>query len=128
MKTLFLVLIAVVGIGSLSSFKAPNNCKELFVGKWQYDRVPVEQRYVIRTLSKQYEYSNNGEYKYEFDIQWINNCKYRLTYKGTDSPTPAIAKIGESLTVEITEISNTKMKYKTSFRNQTDVGAMTRVE
>ena len=115
-------------IFSLFSFTTTENCKKEFKGKWKYNSMTKEQMYVKRTLKKQSEYVENGKYYYEFNIKWISNCKYELTYIGTTSPNPAAAKIGESFTVEIIEINDSIMKYKTVFRDIEDIGEMTKIK
>jgi len=112
----------------LFSFTPIENCKKVFKGKWKYNDLPVEQMYVERTLKKQFEYVENGKYNYEFDIKWISKCKYELTYKGTTSPNPAVAKIGESFTVEVIEINDSTMKYKTVFQDMEEIGEMTKIK
>lgn len=113
----------------LITFKVDkNNCKKNFVGKWKYSEIPKEKTYVVRTLDKQLEYSENGKYYYEFSIKWINDCKYEITYIGTNSPFPAVTKIGEITTVKIINIDKTKMKYHTYFRNLEEVGEMARIK
>ena len=104
------------------------DCKSKFIGKWKYEQFSAKDMYVVRTLEKQFEYVENGKYYYEFDINWLSECKYELTYVGTNSPNPALAKVGESFAVEIIEISRTTMKYKTIFRELTDIGEMQKIE
>ncbi len=111
----------------LTSFTTPD-CKSMFTGKWKYEQISAKDMYVVRTLEKQYEYVENGKYYYEFDINWHSECKYELTYVGTNSPKPALAKVGESFTVEIIEINRKTMKYKTIFRELTDIGEMQKIK
>jgi len=82
----------------------------------------------MRTLEKQIEYNTKGKYYYEFKIKWLNNCKYQLTYLGTNSPHPAVIKIGESLSVEILNIGQTQMIYKTIFRDLQETDEMEKIE
>lgn len=105
-----------------------SDCKKLFPGKWKYKNVTVEEMYVVRTLDKQFEYVENGKYYYEFKIKWLSNCKYELTYIGTTSPTPSVAKPNETCTVEIIGIDNEYMKYRTIFRDQLDVSEMEKIK
>jgi len=111
----------------LTSFTT-HDCKSKFIGKWKYEQISAKDMYVVRTLEKQFEYVENGKYYYEFDINWLSECKYELTYVGTNSPNPAVAKVGESFTVEIIEINRKTMKYKTIFRELTDVGEMQKIK
>lgn len=111
----------------LTSFTTPD-CKYKFIGKWKYEQILAKDMYVVRTLEKQFEYVENGKYYYEFDINWLSKCKYELTYVGTNSPNPAVAKVGESFTVEIIEINRKTMKYKSIFREMTDVGEMQKIK
>ena len=104
------------------------DCKKLFPGKWKYRNLSVQEAYVVRTLTKQYEFVENGKYYYEFKIRWLSNCKYELTYLGTTSPKPALANINETLTVEILGIDSEYMKYRTIFRDILDVSEMEKIK
>lgn len=104
------------------------DCKKMFPGKWKYRNVPATETYVVRTLEKQLEYEDNGKYYYEFKIRWLSDCKYELTYIGTNSPKPCVANINETCTVEIIGIDNEYMKYKTIFRDQLDVSEMEKMK
>jgi len=110
------------------SFKERNECKKHFSGIWKYEKYDVEYMYVDRNLEKQFEYVENGKYYYEFDIKWLTECKYQLTYKGTSSPMPAAVKIGETFTVEILNINDSITEYKTVFRDLEDQGKMVLVQ
>ncbi|WP_040252091.1 hypothetical protein [Psychroserpens mesophilus] len=127
MKTLLILIFAISAFG-FTSFDENENCKEYFSGKWKYEKFDVEYIYVERTLKKQYEYMENGKYFYEFDIEWINDCKYELTYKGTTSPNSAAAKIGEKFTIEITKINDSLTEYKTVFRDLEETGKMIKMK
>ncbi len=111
----------------LTSFTTPD-CKSKFIGKWKYKQISEKDMYVVRTLEKQFEYVENGKYHYEFNIKWLSECKYELTYVGTNSPNPAQTKVGESFTVEIIEINRNTMKYKTIFRELIDIGEMQKIK
>lgn len=127
MKGITLLLFAIFAF-TFSSFKVEKDCQEYFSGKWKYELYDVEYIYVERDHKKQYEYVENGKYYYEFDIEWITDCKYELTYIGTTSPNPAVAKIGEKFEVEITQINDSLTEYITVFRDLEDVGKMIRVK
>jgi hypothetical protein len=126
MNYLKLTYLAILFMTTLTVNKS--NCKKNFAGKWKYVNIPNEQMYVVRTLNKQLEYSENGKYYYEFEIKWVNECKYEIRYKGTSSPIPAETKIGEITTVEILNIDKNKMKYHTRFRELEEVGEMVRIK
>ena len=120
-----LIYLAITFLISCKMDKA--NCRKYFAGKWKYEQYAPETAYVIRTLDKQIEYVENGKYHYDFDIKWLSDCSYQLIYKGTNSSTPAKAKIGETTIVEIVDIEATEMKYHTKFRNLEEVGKMTKL-
>jgi hypothetical protein len=84
---------------TLVVFSGSTDCKKMFPGKWKYRNVSATESYVVRTLEKQLEYEENGKYYYEFKIRWISDCKYELTYIGTNSPKPFVANINETCTV-----------------------------
>lgn len=126
MKKTIIFLFIIYALTSMS-FNENIDCKEYFSGKWKYERYDVEYIYVVRDMEKQYEYMENGKYYYEFDIEWVTECKYQLTYKGTTSPKPAAAKIGEKFIIEITKINDSLTEYKTVFRDLEDVGKMVRI-
>lgn len=88
----------------------------------------VEQMFVECTTKKQLEYIENGKYYYEFDIKWLTPCKYEAIYKGTNSPYPANAAIGDITTIEILEITKDKMKYRTKFNDIEEVAEMNRIK
>ena len=111
----------------LFAFTQTSDCKKLFPGKWKYRNYSTEEAFVVRTLDKQYEYVENGKYYYEFKIKWLSNCKYELTYIGTNSPKPSVANVNETCTVEIIGIDSEYMKYRTIFRDQLDVSEMDKV-
>jgi hypothetical protein len=113
---------------TLVVFSGSTDCKKMFPGKWKYRNVSATESYVVRTLEKQLEYEENGKYYYEFKIRWISDCKYELTYTGTNSPKPFVANINETCTVEIIGIDNEYMKYKTIFRDQLDVSEMEKMK
>ena len=121
-------LLLIISIFTLLSFSMQKECKKHFTGKWKYEKYDIEYIYVVRDQKKQYEYTENGKYYYEFDITWLTECKYELTYKRTNSPNPAAAKIGEKFTVDIINIDESSTAYKTVFRDLEDVGKMVRVE
>ncbi len=103
-----------------------DNCQKYFDGIWKYDELPASKIYVVRTYNKQYEYIEDGKYFYEYDIEWLDECRYEMTFVKTTSPTQAKINKGEKLTVYILEISKNKMSYKTTFRNTEEVGEMSR--
>ena len=105
----------------------PADCKNYFSGKWKYKIHAVDKIYVVRTLEQQIEYVADGKYHYDFDIKWISDCKYEIKYKGTNNPKPAVAKIGETTTVEILAAEKNKMTYQTYFRDLQQVGEMERI-
>lgn len=121
-----LVFIAV--LLACSAFTQPKNCKKHFPGKWKYDDLPASKIYVIRTNKKQFEYTEDGKYYFEYNIKWLTACRYQMAFVKTNSPTPAIAKPGETLIVDILEISQTNMQYKTVFRDRQEVGSMVRID
>jgi hypothetical protein len=122
---IFLKYIVVLAV----AFTAlTTDCKKMFPGKWKYRNVPTKEMYVVRTLEKQFEYVENGKYYYEFKIKWLSDCKYELTYVGTTSPTPSVAKPNETCTVEIIGIDNEYMKYRTIFRDELDVSEMEKIK
>lgn len=123
-----LILISIFFASISWSFKERNECKKYFSGTWKYEKYDVEYIYVKRDLKKQFEYVENGKYYYEFDIKWLTECKYQLTYKGTSSPLPAEAKIGEMFTVEILNINDSITEYKTVFRDLEDRGKMVLIQ
>lgn len=125
MKKAFLYVMMTVLFHSCKMDKA--DCKKYFAGKWKYEQYAPETAYVIRTLDKQIEYVENGKYHYDFDIKWLSDCSYQLIYIGTNSSTPAKAKIGETTVVEIVDIEAAEMKYHTKFRNLEEVGKMTKL-
>jgi len=122
-KRLFIIILA-----ACSALTQPKNCKKHFPGKWRYDDLPASKIYVIRTKKKQFEYTEDGEYYFEYNIKWLTACKYQMTFVKTNSPIPAIAKPGETLIVDILEIGQTTMQYKTVFRDKQETGSMTRIE
>lgn len=121
-------LIKYISVFAFVFFSQTTDCKKSFPGKWKYKHTPVEEAYVVRTLEKQFEYVENGKYFYEFKIKWLSSCKYELTYIGTNSPTPSVANINETCTVDIIGIDNEYMKYRTIFRDQLDVSEMEKVK
>lgn len=122
------ILLILCLIPLLVSFNPSQNCKKYFSGKWKYDKLDPVKIYVVRTKKKQFEYIQNGKYYYEYDLKWLDKCRYQLTYVGTNSPKAAIIKVGESFIVEILDADSKKMTYKTSFLNKTDVGIMTKID
>lgn len=106
---------------------AQRDCKKYFAGKWKYDQYDVKKIYVVRTLEKQIEYVENGKYHYDFDIKWLSDCRYEISYSGTTSPTPAAANIGETTIVDIVKIDQQKMTYHTKFRELDENGEMTKL-
>lgn len=127
MKKIISLLLSI-SIFALLSFSGEKECEKYFAGKWKYEKYDVEYIYVVRDLKKQYEYTENGKYYYEFDIRWLTECSYELTYKGTNSPNTAAAEVGEKFTVEIITINDSITEYKTVFRDLEDVGKMVRME
>ncbi|EDP96275.1 hypothetical protein U8527_09190 [Kordia algicida OT-1] len=125
-KVIGLFLIFVMF--ALLSFSTQNNCRKYFKGKWKYEKYDAEYIYVVREEKVQRAYMENGKYYYEFSINWLSDCSYELTYVGTNSPNPAVAKIGEKFSVEITNINDSITEYKTIFREKTDVGRMVRMK
>ena len=117
----FLILLLV-------SFNPSQNCKKYFPGKWKYDDLPTSTIYVVRTKKKQFEYTQNGKYYYEYDLKWLKKCKYQMTFVLTTDPNPAVAREGDVLIVEIIDISKSKMQYKTTAGGQQDIGKMTKID
>ena len=111
----------VTSQGSLS----PNNdCKKYFAGKWTYsfkDTTVV----VERSLQKATEY--NGNNTFEYDIKWVNNCEYQLIFRKTSAPNYTLQKPGEIMLVNIMEIDNDIMRYRSTFKGIDIDGDMTRV-
>lgn len=121
-------LLLIVAMFTSLSFRTENNCRKYFTGKWKYEKYDTDYIYVVREEKTQRAYMENGKYYYEFAINWLTECTYELTYKGTNSPNPAVANIGEKFLVEITNINDSITEYKTVFRDKTDVGKMVRIE
>lgn len=121
-------LILITSFTYLLLIPATNECKKSFSGKWKYERFETEYIHVERTLEKQFEYFEDEKYYYEFNIEWLSECKYGLTYMQTTSPVPAAIKFGEKLTVEIVEINNGTMEYKTVFRDLEETARMNRID
>jgi len=122
------IILLLHTVLTLLIYCSEKNCSDYFNGKWKYDHHDVDYIYVERNHKKQFEYMENGKYYYEFDIEWLTDCTYELTYKGTTSPVPAAAQIGEKLIVEITTINDSITEYKTTFRNMALVGSMSRIK
>lgn len=121
------IFSALCSCASLKN-NSSSNCKKYFPGKWKYDDLPVSTIYVERTKKKQYEYIQNGKYYYEYDIDWINKCKYKMIFISTNDPTPEVIQKGDVLTVEITNINQSMTQYKTNYNGQTDSGTMTKID
>ncbi len=110
-----------------TAFAEPKNCKKYFSGKWKYNDLSASTIYVVRTKKKQFEYTEDGKYYFEYNIKWLSACKYQMTYIKTNSPTPAIAQPGETLVVDIVDIQQNTMQYKTTFRDKQEIGSMTKI-
>ena len=123
-----MTILSLIVPFAFALFLQPTDCKKLFAGKWKYRHLSTEEMFVVRTMSKQLEYVENGKYYYEFKIKWLSDCKYELKYVGTTSPRPAVAEVNETCIVDILRIDNEYMKYKTVFRDQLDVGEMERLK
>jgi len=120
----FTLIFLYAGISGITN---DNNCQKYFDGIWKYDELPMSKIYVVRTYKKQYEYVEDGKYFYEYNIKWLDDCKYEMTYIKTTSPNTAKIKPGEKLTVNILEISKNHTMYKTIFRNSEEIGEMSRI-
>ena len=125
MKQLRIGILCFFSLMIISMVK--DNCKKDFSGKWKYSDLATEELFVVRTKKKQLEYTENGKYYYEFEIKWLSSCQYQAIYKGTNSPTPAYARIGEINTITILEIDGDRMKYHSKIRDIEEVGEMTRI-
>lgn len=121
-------IILLFTILSTVALNTEKKCKDSFIGKWKYDNYDIEYIYVERTLEKQLEYMNNGKFYYEFDIEWLSECEYELTYVGTNSSNQAAAYIGEKFKIEILKINDSLTEYKTVFRGLEDIGTMSRLK
>ncbi|HLY72126.1 MAG TPA: hypothetical protein VKR53_20475 [Puia sp.] len=119
----FFIFTGLVFISWINS-----DCRKDFAGKWKYKNISPDSTYVMRTLEKQFEYVDHGKYYYEFSVRWLDDCSYQLTYIGTTSPRPAAIQIGESLHVDILSINNTRMTYKTIFRNLQESDEMEKIQ
>ena len=110
--------------GSLS---LNNNCKLNFAGKWvtNFNGQKIE---VERTLSKSVEYYENRKYYFSYDIEWINDCEYKLIFKKTNKPNFTFTKPGEFLNIEILEIDSKTMKYNAVFRGNSNIGEMVKIK
>ena len=122
--------IALLCVGSCASINnnLQVNCKKHFSGKWKYDKFSTSIIYVTRTKKKQFEHTQNGKYYYEYDLKWLEKCKYQMTLVSITDPNPAIAKEGDILIVEITSSLENKMSYKTIYKNKQRTGNMTRID
>ncbi|MFK7748932.1 MAG: hypothetical protein AB8B65_11110 [Kordia sp.] len=127
MKKIIGVLLFIFVVASMS-FTTQKECRKYFSGKWKYVKYDVDYIYVVRDDKKQFAYMENGKYYYEFDITWLTECNYELTYVGTNSPNAAAAEIGEKFTVELITVNDSITEYKTVFRDLEDVGKMVRIE
>lgn len=105
-----------------------DNCKKNFPGKWKYDDYSTSTIHVVRTKDKQFEYTQNGKYFYEYDIKWLEDCTYQMTFLTTSDPNPAIAREGDKLIVEIISIDKNILEYSTTFDGKLDTGTMTRID
>ncbi len=103
------------------------NCKEYFPGKWKYDKYPTSTIYVIRTIEKQFEYTQDGKYYYEYEINWLSDCRYQMIYLSTSNPNMLNRNIGDTIAVEIDNARTRSMSYKTTFKNKIDSGSMTKI-
>lgn len=115
--------LPLVVVGQESNGK----CKTHFEGTWSYT-TQSSISYVVRTLNKQLEYIENGKYYYEFNIEWLSDCKYKLQYVGTTGPQKAFVEVGETFTVEIIKINRSRMKYQTLVRDLEETGEMIKIK
>lgn len=129
-KTAFCIVLAFSFLLACTSSKDDQslNCKKNFSGKWKYDNRTTSEIYVERTKNKQYEYTKGGKYYYEYDVKWLDKCRYQMTFVKTNSPVPYKSWEGDVLTVEILSTGPNKIQYKTVYENDSYSGYMTKID
>ena len=127
-KATVLFLLLFISLSGFSQSSPSFDCKEKSIGKWEYYGLSKDTLYAVQTLTKHLEMANNGTCEYQFDIHWMNDCKYELIYKGTTCERPAVSNVGEKTIVEIINLKSDTLFYHTTFRDMEEYGKMIKLK
>ena len=100
-----------------------NNCKIYFDGKWEYN---AHGKNVLISRNRNKTTERIGNYSYEYENKWLNNCEYEMIFRKTSQPNYKLEKIGEIMKVSILAIDKDLMKYEVVYRGNTVQGEMVR--
>jgi len=74
---------------------------------------------IVRTANSQVEYDLLTNTAYYFEVHWLYDCAYNLTFKHTTNKTDTFAlKPNDLLRIQFVAIKNNSITYEVDFKNE----------
>ena len=117
------------GLKEIEKLHTEDNCNLAHIGKFKYTNNPDASAYIIRKGNKHTEHYREDKYFTEFKIIWLSECNYELTFiKSNDSEILKFLKEGDTLTVEISNVSEKGYNYKANLKGNISEGSHLKIE
>ncbi|MEX0968779.1 MAG: tetratricopeptide repeat protein [Bacteroidia bacterium] len=105
------------------------NCKMAHNGKFKYGSNQSDTTaYIERKGNKQTEYYENNKYQTEFNIKWISDCEYELTFINTNDPALNFLTKGDKLTIIISNVNDKQYEYQSNLNGMISTGTHIKIE
>ncbi|NOZ35374.1 MAG: hypothetical protein GXO80_08760 [Chlorobi bacterium] len=112
--------------GSLSDIIDSNSneidnakCKDMHFGKYKYLDNPDTTSYVIREGNSHIEYYENDKYFGKFEIEWLTDCAYELTFIESNDPNVTFLSKGDKMNVTIYNVTVNGYEYIAKLNGRT---------
>lgn len=108
--------------------KQETECKLMQNGKFKYLKSTDTSAYIIRKGTKHTEHYQNDKYFADFDIKWISDCAYKLTFVKTNDPGLSFLNKGDELIVHIESVNGNRYDYKSNLKGNISNGTNIKIE
>jgi tetratricopeptide (TPR) repeat protein len=105
------------------------NCKMAHNGKFIYASNQSDTTaYIERKGNKQTEHFENDKYQTEFNIKWISDCEYELTFVKTNDPELNFLQKGDKLIIKISNVKDNQYEYHSNLNGMISTGTHIKIE
>lgn len=94
------------------------NCKRFAEGTFRYAGVKDDVQ-ITRTATEQTEHSPSRNFTDTYAVSWISPCEYYLILKETTQPEALKMQVGDTLRVEITNLTSSAYEFVSIFKGDT---------
>lgn len=108
--------------------KTSENCELAHFGKFKYINNPDTSAYILRKENKQTEHYENNSYFTEFEIKWLSDCEYELTFMQTNDLKMSFLKKGDTLKVKVSNVTAKGYNYSANLKGNVSQGAHLKIE